>query len=232
MNKTVKKIVVNTEGIDVISELNEENTVGINVIAELNEVNNVNQLDLEPQDNEIEDIFKEFNLEKSVIYHYDEKIIRALADNKEQLVDYLEVCRKAYYPAKKVEIPNTIPNIEYDLRDLKSAFSNIKDDELRKIKQIDLYKKAKEVQNMLRGKVLLKMKILDRAYFSVQEMLQNRTDKPTRPLLSPGIIEEKINLKDRLYNPEFTKKANEVLKNDSIQKIDDNQQKKDTELVR
>lgn len=218
MNRTVEKIVINTEGMDVISVLNG--------------VNNVTQLNLEPQENEVQEIFMEYNLETGVIYHYDEKILRALKENKEQLIDYLETCRKANFPAKKVDVPVTIPEMEYDLRNLKNAFQNIEDEDLRKKKQIDLYKKAKEVQNMLRGKVILKMRILDRAYFSVQEMLQNRNSKSTRLLLNPGTAEERMNFRDRLYNPEFTKKTDEVSQEYAEQTVENQEVKESEEIVK
>ena len=171
MDKTVEKIVINTEGIDVVSVLNG--------------VCNVTQLNLESHENEIQEIFERYNLETGIIYHYDEKIIRALEENKEQITEYIETCRRASYPAKKVDVPDTIPEIEYDLRDLKNSFSEIEDENLRKMKQIEMYRKAKEVQNILRGKATLKMRILDRAYFSVQDLLQNRNREPMKAL-NPG----------------------------------------------
>lgn len=171
MEKTVEKIVINTEGIDVVSILNG--------------VCNVTQLNLESRENEVQEIFEKYNLETGIIYHYDEKIIRALEENKEQITEYIETCRRASYPAKKVDVPDTIPEIEYDLRDLKNGFPEIEDEILRKMKQIEMYKKAKEVQNILRGKATLKMRILDRAYFSVQDLLQNRNREPMKAL-NPG----------------------------------------------
>jgi len=171
MEKTVEKIVINTEGIDVVSILNG--------------VCNVTQLNLESRENEVQEIFERYNLETGIIYHYDEKIIRALEENKEQITEYIETCRRASYPAKKVEVPDTIPEIEYDLRDLKNGFPEIEDENLRKMKQIEMYRKAKEVQSILRGKATLKMRILDRAYFSVQDLLQNRSKEPMKAL-APG----------------------------------------------
>lgn len=195
MSRTVEKIVINTEGIDVISVLNG--------------VSNVTQISLESELNEIAGIFETYNLETGVIYRYDEKIVRALADNKEQLIDYLETCRRASYPAKKVDVPETIPDIEYDLRDLKNGFQDIEDNDLRRMKQMEFYRKAKEAQNMLKGKATLRMGILDRGYFSVQELLQNRNNKAIKAL-NPGSTESRTNLRKELYNPELTKATDEV----------------------
>ena len=172
MEKTVEKIIINTEGID--------------VILSTNGISNVRQLSLEPQDHEVEEIFKRYNLATGVIYHYDEKIIRALEENKDQLADYLEACRRASYPAKRVDLPESLPEIVYDLRGLKDSFQNIENSQLRKIKQVQLYNKAREVYNMLRDKTTFRMGILDRAYFSVQELLQNRNNNIEVLLLGDG----------------------------------------------
>lgn len=218
MNKTVEKIVINSEGIDVVSSTNG--------------VNNVTQLSLEPQENEVQQIFQRYNLETGVIYNYDEKIIRALEENKEQLTDYLETCRRASYPAKKVDIPDTIPQIEYDLRGLKDSFQNIEDENLRKMKQIQMYNKAKEVHNMFRGKATMKMGILDRAYFSVQELLQNRNSKIETLLLGEGRTNTRTNLRKELYNPEYTRKTDEVSKDYAEQTVENEEVKESEEIVK
>lgn len=184
MEKTVEKIIINTEGID--------------VVLSTNGVSNVTQLSLEPQGDEVEQIFKKYNLATGVIYHYDEKIIRALEENKDQLADYLEACRRASYPAKRVEAPESLPEIEYDLRGLKDSFQNIEDDKLRKIKQVQIYNKAKEVYNMLRGKTTFRMGILDRAYFSVQELLQNRNKNTDVLLLGDSSMNRRAEFKAEL----------------------------------
>ena len=195
MNKTVEKIVINSEGIDVIS-----NTNG---------VNNVTQLSLEAQGNEIQQIFQKYNLETGVIYHYDEKIIRALEENRDQLIDYIETCRRASYPAKKVDVPETIPEIEYDLRGLKGSFQDIEDENLRKMKQIEMYNKAKEVHNMFKGRAIMKMGIFDRAYFSVQELLQNRSSKTEVLLLGDGIKDKRAEFRKSLHIETETKETHD-----------------------
>lgn len=207
MDKTVEKIVINTEGIDVISVQNG--------------VNNVTQLSLEPQENEIQEIFKKYNLETVVLYPFDTSIVQALGEYEEQLKDYLSICRKASFPTKKVELPDTIPNIEYDLRNLKNSFQDIQDDNLRKMKQIELFKRAKEVQSILRGKATLKMGLFDRGYFSVQELLQNRNNKTPRLMLNPGITAERSNLRKELYNPEYARKTDEVSK-EYVEQLEEN----------
>lgn len=214
MSKTVEKIVINTEGIDVISVQNG--------------VNNVTQLSLEPQENEVQEIFKKYNLETVVLYPFDTSIVQALGEYEEQLIDYLSVCRKASFPTKKVELPDTIPDIEYDLRNLKNSFQDIQDDSLRRSKQIEMYKRAKEVQSVLRGKTTLKMGLFDRGYFSVQELLLNRSNKTPRLMLNPGITEERANLRKELYNPEYARKTDEVSK-EYVEQLRENTQIKENE---
>lgn len=198
MEKTVEKVVISPEGIDVISISNG--------------VNNVTQLSIEDQVNDPQSIFQKYNMETVILYPYDKNIVQALSENEEQLKDYLETCRRASYPMKKVDVPETIPEIEYDLRKLKEGFQEVNDEDLRKMKQIEMYKRAKEVQKMLIGKATLKIGILDRAYFSVQELLQSRHTKSNKLLLNPGSTESRANLRTRLYNPEFTKRVDEISK--------------------
>lgn len=204
MDKTVEKIVINSEGIDVVSSVEG--------------VNNVVQLNLEPQRDEIQQIFNKYNLEKGVIYHYDEKIIRALSENKEQLVDYLDVCRKASYPAKKVKIPESIPEIEYDLRELKTCFSEIEDEDLRKRKQIQMYNKAKEVYSIFKDKTTLRMGILDRAYFQVQELLQSKNNKTTVLMLKEGENNRKEEFRKNIQVEQLNKISQEKLEKENQQK--------------
>ena len=77
MSKTVEKVVINPESIDVISVLNG--------------VNSVTQLNLEVEDNEIQEIYDRYNLSGITNYPFDMRIVRALAENEEQLRDYVKM---------------------------------------------------------------------------------------------------------------------------------------------
>ena len=112
MSKTVEKVVINPESIDVISVLNG--------------VNSVTQLNLEVEDNEIQEIYDRYNLSGITNYPFDMRIVRALAENEEQLRDYLELCKNANNSSKKVNLPESIPEVEYDLRNLKNSQLDIK----------------------------------------------------------------------------------------------------------
>lgn len=200
MSKTVEKIVINTEGIDVISNING--------------VNNVTQLNLWPQGDEAKDIFERYNLNSLTNYPFDTRIVRALAESDEQLKDYLETCRRANYSKGKIEIPDTIPEIEYDLRTLKSGFKEIQDVDLRKTKQLEMYQEARKTQNTFKnakGKVALKMGVLDKGYFAVQELLSSR-NKTQTPALMAGRTETRRNLREELRDASLTEKTNQVSK--------------------
>lgn len=80
MNKTVEKIVVSEEGIEVIS-MSEG-------------VKSITQLSLEPEENELQNILERYNLSSINNYSFDINIVRALADSEEQLRNYLETCKK------------------------------------------------------------------------------------------------------------------------------------------
>ena len=81
MSKTVEKVVINPESIDVISTLDG--------------VNSITQLNLEPEDNEVQKIYEKYNLSSITNYPFDMKIVRALSENEEQLRSYLELCKSA-----------------------------------------------------------------------------------------------------------------------------------------
>ena len=76
MDKTVERIVINTDSIDIASVTNG--------------VNSVTQVSLEQSEQEVREIFERYNLSDITNYPFDTKIVRALADNREQLMTYLE----------------------------------------------------------------------------------------------------------------------------------------------
>lgn len=198
MARTVEKIVINTEGIDVISNING--------------VSNVTQLNLETDENETRNIFERYNLSSVTNYPFDIKIVRALTDNEEQLKSYLETCRRANYSKGKTEIPDTIPEIEYDLRNLKNGFEDMKDQGLRKAKQLNMYQDARQAQSTFKsakGRVTLKMGMLDRGYFTVQEFLNNR-NKNQILALAQGRTEARRSLREELYDTSLTEKTNQI----------------------
>lgn len=191
MSKTVEKVVINPESIDVISVLNG--------------VNSVTQLNLEVEDNEIQEIYDRYNLSGITNYPFDMRIVRALAENEEQLRDYLELCKNANNSSKKVNLPESIPEVEYDLRNLKNSQLDIK-------QQIEMYKSAKETQNTFkkaRGKAEFKMGIIDRGYYTIQEFLQDRNRKSVQALNTGTPIQVR-NIREELRDEELTKKTNAV----------------------
>lgn len=200
MEKVVEKIVISPEGIDIISNVNG--------------VNNVTQIGLEPQAEEVKEILEKYNLIDVKFYPIDMNIIRALAETKEQLVDYLESSRRATNSKQKVDIPESVPQITYDLKELRNSFEHFDDENVRKSKQIELYNQAKQTQNVFkstRGKVEVKIGMIDRAYFAVQELLQNRNREKVK-MLNPGVVEESRNLRREIYNSKYTEATNEVSK--------------------
>lgn len=130
MSKTVEKIVINTEGIDIISTSNG--------------VNSITQLSLEPEYNEVQGIYERYNLSSIINYPFDMRIVRALSENEEQLRNYLELCKSANNTNKRIELPQNTPEIEYDLRNLKKS-------DLSQIEQIEMYKNAKETRKSIKA---------------------------------------------------------------------------------
>ena len=108
MGKKIEKIIITPEGIDVISSING--------------VNNVIQLNLNGSADEIREILEKYKISEVMNYEFDEKILRSLAldEDGEQLRDYLEICRQVSYGAKKLAIAQNMPEIEYDLRGLRT----------------------------------------------------------------------------------------------------------------
>ena len=111
----------------------------------------------------------------------------------------------------KIKIPDSIPNIEYDFRELKNGIAKVSEGE-QKSKQIEMYKQAKQTQDTFRsskGKVDILMGIVDKAYFTVQAFLQNRNKNQVKAL-NPGKMEARRSIRDELKNREYTEKTNEV----------------------
>lgn len=198
MEKNVKEIVISANGIDIISTTNG--------------VNNVTQINLEPHENEVKDLLEKYNLSDLKFYPVDMNIVRGLSESHEQLVDYLETTRRLSNSKQKVEVPDSIPQILYDLKELKEGFKQIPDEDLRKFKQIQVYNQAKQTQSIFKGtkKVDVRIGPLDRGYFAVQSLLQNRNRGTQIKALNSGIVQDTRNLRRELYNPELTKATNEV----------------------
>lgn len=192
MSKKINKVIITPESIDIIS------------IA--NGVSSVTQLGLEPQDNEIQSIFELYNLNAITNYPFDTKIVRALAENEEQLRDYLEACKFANISNKKMEISKNIPQIEYDFLQLKRS-------SIEPLQQLQMYREAKTTQQTFKkykGQVFLKIGILDNGYYVIQDLLQNR--KKNVQSLNPAEFTQRRNLREELRNPKLTARTNEVAK--------------------
>ncbi len=175
MEETIEEITINLDGIDVVSTSH-----GISRLPIIEE---------STQKDEIDRIFEKYNLDKIIIYNYDIQIVQALENSEEQIRDYLETCKKIYNSNNNIEIPETIPKIIYDLKDLKNSFLEIEDSNLRIIKQIEKYKVANKTKQMFKkskGKVEVIIGWKDRVYFTVQEFLKSRNSKKLRAL-NPGL---------------------------------------------
>ena len=191
MRKTVEKVVINPESIDVISTLDG--------------VNSVTQLNLEPEDNEVHEIHEKYNLSNITNYPYDMKIVRALSENEEQLRNYLELCKNANNTNKRIELPPNTPEVEYDLKNLKKS-------DLSLSEQVAMYKSAKETGKVLkqaRGKSDLKMSLIDRGYYTIQEFLADKNKKQTQALPT-GEITPRRSIREELRDETLTEKTNQV----------------------
>jgi len=166
MNKIIDKIIISADGINVISKTN-----GIKGIVQLN-LNGNSEI--------LREIFEKNNLSEITNYKYNERIAVALGENGEQLRSYLEICRQVNNGNKINEKAENIPQIEYELKELK------KNEQLTVEEKISLYEQAKDVHNTLKKakqKVSINMGLVDRAYFEIQKLLQNK-DKVKA--LNPG----------------------------------------------
>lgn len=201
MGKKVEQVIINTDGVVVVSVING--------------VTKITQLELEPEGNKAQDLLQKYNLSGITNYPFDMKIVRALAENDEndgQLREYLEVCRKAHNTKGKIDFPDSIPDIFYDLKQLKAST-------IEPAKQLELYKDAKQSMATFKGakgKVQFSMGVLDRAYYSIQEFLQSRNHKYPQAL-NAGISDSIRNFREELRNSEYTEKTNEVSKEYALQ---------------
>ena len=204
----IREIVINSESVDVIAE------------TDSNSIKNIYQLDLEPNENEISNIFIKNNISEIINYPIDSKIVQALADNGEQLKDYLDTCRKAHYSNGRVDIPQDIPYITYDFKDLRESFKDIDDENLRINKQLQLYKQAKEMKEILRGKVNLDIGWVSRAYYAIQDLLHRNEQnvlalnaptvkRESKWKVAPEIIEATNEISNQYVNSKIEEKQNE-----------------------
>lgn len=108
MSKTIEKIIISPEGIDVISNIN-----GISEIT---------QISLNEDFSVVKAILEKHNLSDIINYEFDEKIVRALAvdERGEQLRDYLEICKQLNNGNKRIKLVENMPEIEYNLRSLRT----------------------------------------------------------------------------------------------------------------
>lgn len=212
MSKAVKIININAEKIYVY----EDKIKHVDVLDSEKQLNTESNIDEESK------ILDKYDLDNAN-YEFDMKIARALTKDEEQLRSYLETCRRAQYSKGKVQVPDNIPEIEYDLTELKDAFSDIEDEDLRKYKQIEMYKKAKRTHDTLKGNVKIKISVLDKAYFTLQEFLQGRDKKQLA--ISEGQRQEhteqkQANRRNKWYAPEYTAKTNEVSRTFALQQAE------------
>lgn len=209
MSKAVKIININAEKIYVYEDK----------IKHVDVLDSEKQLDTEGKIDEESKILDKYDLD-NVNYEFDMKIARALTKDEEQLRSYLETCRRAQYSKGKVKVPDNIPEIEYDLTELKDAFSDIENEDVRKYKQIEMYKQAKRTQDTLKGNVKIKMSVLDKAYFTLQEFLQSRDKKQLA--IGEGqrqahTEQKQANRRNKWSAPEYTEKTNKVSREFALQ---------------
>lgn len=127
----------------------------------------INLNEIEKFDDEIEKILEEYNFEQGTEAYdrVDPRIVQALSNHSSQLIAYLKACQldstRENYTEMLEEIAEDIPQIEYELRDI------------RKVKTMDfedksfVYKKAKQTQKMFRDleedKCQVNISLLDKA---------------------------------------------------------------------
>lgn len=229
--KQVEKIEINSTGI--IPEAYPNNATRLEWLdleAQEDKSQENEKQENKSQDNEIQEILRQNGINLLLFYPYDEKIVYALKENGDQLKAYMETCRKANYPTKKVDVPDIIPEIEYDLRDLKNWYPEIEDENLRKRKQVNTFKTARETQTIFGDKVTIKIGILLKAYFSVQELLQNRKKETTKALQSGQ--DTKSEYRRSLYKPEYEANTTKVSKKYTEGQTQESQAVKENEQVK
>ena len=179
MSTTVERIIIKMDGIDVISTINE--------------VNNVTQLSLESQEDD-QSIYERYNLNTINNYRFDMRIARALSSNEEQLKDYLDICRRACYSRGKITIPESIPQIEYD-------FTGMKNSDLSLESQLDMFKQANNTTDIFKsckGMVEVKLSLIDKLYYTIQEFLASRNKENKIRYLAQGQTTSKSNIREKV----------------------------------
>lgn len=213
--KKVEKIVINSTG--VFPEAHPNNTTTrvehLDLEAKEDKLQENETQEKETQGNEIQEILSQNGIDLLLYYTYDEKIVYALKENGDQLKAYMETCRKASYPTKKVDVPDTIPEIEYDLRDLKNWYPEIEDKVLRMKKQIGILNEAIETRKVFGDKVSIKIGRLLKWYFSVQDLFLLQRRKQATETLPSGENSIESNYRRSIYSPKNRDAVDRVSKN-------------------
>ena len=120
------------------------------------------------------------SLNQDVGYPIDTSIISSFRTDRRKLKEYIEICKYAFDKknglnvqkpnAKKLSIFDDELQISYELKHLKESES------MSEAEKVSIYKQAKATQNLFRmfgaSNINLEISLLDRAYFSVQSLLQ------------------------------------------------------------
>ena len=131
------------------------------------------------------------SLNQDVGYPIDTSIISSFRTDRRKLKEYIEICKYAFDKknglnvqkpnAKKLSIFDDELQISYELKHLKESES------MSEAEKVSIYKQAKATQNLFRmfgaSNINLEISLLDRAYFSVQSLLQTIKTRGKTPIL-------------------------------------------------
>lgn len=133
-------------------------------------------------------------LNQDVPYPIDTSIISSFRTDSQKLKEYIEVCKYAFDKkngidvqkpnAKRLSIFDDELQINYELKHLKESES------ISEAEKVKIYKQAKATQNLFRmfgaKNINLEMSLLDKAYFSIQSLLQGIKLRGKTPALIAG----------------------------------------------
>lgn len=192
MEKSIRELRIDSEGIAIISSIHEK-------------IRNILQIDLYTKRDEAEEIFKEYGLSNVKNGSVTLNIIELLSTQDTKARD------KLYKHIKKHGLEYKEPEekslkIEFNFKKSKDITKKNEDDGVVKATQIDIYGKAKELEDILKNTnidIKVKMRLLDKMYFTLKKVFGRNSENEIKALNQGNETKQESNKREELLSSLF-----------------------------
>lgn len=162
------------------------------------------------------------SLNQEIPYPIDTSIVSTFRTDGQKLREYIEICKYAFDKkngknlqkpdASRLSIFDDELQINYELKHLKES------ETMTELEKINIYRQAKATQNLFKmfgaNNINLEISLLDRAYFSVQSLIQNIKTRGKTQALPPGEKKQPLgDFRKELFDGEAKKATEKVAEN-------------------